>query len=617
MAILEIRSIEDVFHVMLENGETIPIRRADGPVRTFNPGWRPVSVVTCFAPLHLLTLSHVDGHEATWFLDETMLHIGSVLQHVLEAHGAVLRERALEMYLSLLVGVVMPARPERVPAAEDLTALCPAMLREIGHLVLPGLAAGITFVDLSAPGADAMLEEAGLQPARVRATLAGSVTEAYRRLLREGALTCASPFDDVTCEAGIGLMLLDRLTAYRFADSPGRQCFYVLTQDYHAAKTGLYLPGHGLYCVAGPAPTIGILFEVLLNHVASHQRRLIDYLATPARSKRTIGFVSDYPTLHIGHVIWNELSGLEELVQMLEPVELPDLCVLNSENGTEVFGPLDTLFPEFAGRVIRPDVGWAGAAAWVYESRLFFIRYMTKYVRAAVGERVRGEVDRDPRLAGDRALAGRFGRDGRPCILFGLRVGNRTMADQAGFLIAATEHLLARLGRIAIVLDGFSSRLALDPTTSYASFGPPGQEEPLVEELRLVFAVRRHFHGRSVEIVSTVGAPIACSLFWIMQSRFFVAPWGAALAKYRWICNMPGFVMTNRYNIANPGDDLGIYHAPEFVEAPTPMRFIDLDHVADAPGPAGFYANFVPDPAAVRNALDLQIAEAGLVPATA
>ena len=605
MSVLEIRRIDGVFGIVAGDGAWRPIRTGGEPVRRFNAGWSPVCAIDGFAPLHMLSLRHEGGAEATWILDGDMGRLGDSLGQLPDRDRHVLREQA-DALLGLVFDRILAApRPGPAGAADDLAALCEATVTELVGLVATVRAAGIAVVELNDPAADAALAPFGLRSAALRRTLDGSLPETFRERMRHGAMLRPSPFGGAPAEAAIGLPLDESVSAYRFADPSAGGTFYLTAQDYHDRTNGLLFPSLGLYCTLHHAPDLRWLLGMLLVHAARHQRRLLAYLATPARDKVAVNFVSAFPVLHLGHVVWNDLAALQELVETVAPDELPLVCVLGAALGGEPFGPIDRLFPEFAGRVLRPEGSWAQAAAQIYDNGWFFMRYKTRYVRGGTGARIRALAAEDPVLTPDRAVAARLKGEGRAFVLLGIRVGNRTLDDVTGFLTAAIDHLVARLGRVAIVIDGTNSRLGLDPTTSYGSFGPAGQDEPLIEETRIVFALRRRYqHAREVEIVSTVGAPVPCSVSWAAHCRFFVAPWGAGLAKYRWVCNLPGFVVTNRSNLGTPGGDLPIYHDPRYVEAPSPMRFVSRDHVLDAPGPHGFYGNFGVDPQALRAGID-------------
>ncbi len=605
---LDVRFSDGCWCVIGRDGAAVPISLHGQPVRAFDPGWEPVRVVTLFAPVHLLALRHDDGNAASWYLDAQMRWVAGPVRSLPPELLHPLRAQLLALFRLLMVRIVAVAKAELVPEAAELTLLCEGTILELLDLVLEDLLPLLQVVDLREPDADGRLRTAGLEPGRVRATLAGSLQADYRTLMRDGAMCCVSPLDGAEAVAEAGLFLPERQTAYRFVGHGGSHGFYLATYGYHDVKAAVYVPELNLCCVAATLPHGRTFVLRLIGHMAAHQLRLVPYLSRP-RIKGVVTFCGVFPSLHIGHVVWNELSALEELVQTFQPSDLPFVCVLDVPNGNEVYGPLDALFPELAGRVLRPQVPERDAAAFIYDNDIFAIRVTAHYVQAAVGRRIQALALRDPRLAEDRAMARRLDGEGRSCILLGLRVGNRTVPDQAGFLIGAIDHLAHRLGPITVVLDGSNARLGLDATTFYGSFGPPGQEEAVIEELRIVLALRRRYQGSRVTIVGTVGAPIAASIFWIMQSRFFVAPWGAGLAKYRWVCNKPGFVVTNRHNLSHPEGDLLIYQSPETVEAPTPMHLIALDQVADAPGAAGFYANFQPDAAAVAAGIDRLIAE--------
>lgn len=63
-----------------------------------------------------------------------------------------------------------------------------------------------------------------------------------------------------------------------------------------------------------------------------------------------------------------------------------------------------------------------------------------------------------------------------------------------------------------------------------------------------------------------------------------MAPWGAALAKYRWVCNKQGLVITGRWNLENRRD-LSIYHGHLFNEDPSEMWLNDPQTVEDITDP--------------------------------
>ena len=137
---------------------------------------------------------------------------------------------------------------------------------------------------------------------------------------------------------------------------------------------------------------------------------------------------------------------------------------------------------------------------------------------------------------------------------------------------------------------------------------PLAARSPLAVEQDIARHLRRLQVGRDITVVDTLGAGIRTSLAWCEHADVFFSFWGASLAKYRWVCNKPGLVISSRINLSGGRGDLHIYDAPEFMESPTPLAFVDADAVedlADAPilvdvGPGNpIYFNFRIDAARV------------------
>jgi hypothetical protein len=84
----------------------------------------------------------------------------------------------------------------------------------------------------------------------------------------------------------------------------------------------------------------------------------------------------------------------------------------------------------------------------------------------------------------------------------------------------------------------------------------------------------------SLRAINCVGTTMRQNLFWIEQGHMFVAPWGGGLVKYRWICNLPGYILASRVNLLNPVQT-GIYHLPTHMEDPSTVEYVDPNLVSD------------------------------------
>ena len=613
-SVLDVKVVDGFYHVDMGDGLLLPIRNGR-KMDEFSGGWSPVCASKEFFSVVVLLLRREDGALAPWYLDAELNRVGGTVAEIPPHLRTPLLEKAAEVFRTIVSFATSSEALRGAEAVADLAMFEERILGELADLAAQADPNVTTIKRLDA-SLDPVRDSVGTEVPHLHRAFEGKLQHDFLALVRNKELRRPSPISGSSCIARIGLILTPRLTAYQFVDDLTGAIFYVIPDHYFERVVAIYIPHLRVYAIEDGAPPFAELFWRLVTHVIAHHQAITRFTHT-ASTKRPVNFLSDYPWLHIGHVLWNELSGLEELTCLVENDLLPHVCVINSSAGSEVYGPTDRLFPEFGDRLVRWELPWRAVARTVYDSDFLYFRYMTKFVRSRVGARVLSLVKQDPRLLDDQQTARRLRDERRTGVCLGLRCGNRTMQDQTQVLIHAIEHLVDRLDHVTIVLDGMNSRINSDPSTCYGAFGPATDQDNVITELKTVLEIRNRFlQDPRVEIVSTIGRPISASLFWINECRFFVAPWGAALAKYRWICNKPGFVMTNRPILANPTGDITIYHHKDYMESPSRMVFIAMDKVSDAPGPGGFYANFVPDLDAVKAGIDSLIEEAGLLPSS-
>ena len=82
-------------------------------------------------------------------------------------------------------------------------------------------------------------------------------------------------------------------------------------------------------------------------------------------------------------------------------------------------------------------------------------------------------------------------------------------------------------------------------------------------------------------ILSVVGTPIEFSIEICSYADVFVAPWGTAMAKYKWIENLPGIALGNSLsaNPDKPRSGTRVFH--RFRDTPSAVVDIPIEHVTD------------------------------------
>ncbi len=574
-------------------GRIQPILVGGVPISGFLPGWRARALYTGFAPLFLLELEHEGGGRATWFLNHRMERAGDCLDQLSSDLRMLLRHNCLLVLGRLVDAVLNRCDPVLDPAAAAFLEVCPHTRHQIAVWCLDALIPGSSLYlaadlqphsllfrghggSLTAIDRDWLLE--GLR-VDWQARIAG--------FLRSGRMEWPSPVDGTMLQAQGGLFVDDFHFAYRFADHRHDLVFFVLVGDHHSVLAGLWFPSMGLV-VSPDQERRGLAHTMLrhlpwwvLSHVLVHARVLF-----PALRRGACGFASvmRLQGLHIGHQLWNELSGMQRALDA-HPDALPDWIVPDAEGGTELFGPVDELFPELAGRVVRNLRTVEQVIDHAYRSDLFLLRVTSDVVTTALRRRIQALALRSEAGRQAGAAARRLVRRSAPVVLVGLRVENRTMVEMKPFLDGLVRSIASRHPGAVIVFDGHNASVGAGPGggRTIRSHGErEGGPRPTEVERELVAAVRDDARCLDVTIADTIGQPVASSIGWCLAADCFVSVWGASLAKYRWACNRPGFVITSRANLQGR-PDLHIYDSPRYVEDPSPMIFVAAEAVEDDP----------------------------------
>ena len=582
-------AIDGSFHVRID-ADPVPLLHCDLPVGSFQPGWQADALFTGFAPLFLLELVNPGADaRATWFLDHRMQMMGDRPEQLRPDLLALLTLKALPLLRGLMEQVL-----ERVaPSLDDRTAaflqVNQATRAAIGTLCLDHLVARpfVCTVDHLLPRSLVYRSEHGGMRAvdrdHLRFGLLVPWQERIDGCVAAGGLVWPSPVDGHALRAQGSVVIDDFHFAYRFADARNGLVFFVLVADHLSRIAGVWFPLLGLLASHDQAQhgLARLLAPNLPSWFAGHALRWADALVPYLRrgATRFASVMRGPPGLHLGHQLWNELSGIERMVRTT-PEHLPDWIAIDGEHGGELYGPIDVLFPELSGKVERGIRSGAQLAAHAYERGLFVLRVTDAFVSASLRRRILARVDGLPIAREVRATLGELGDP--VVIVIGLRVENRTLSDLDGVLGSLVEFLAGRHPRLVVVFDGHNSRVEGE-TVLLGSHGEErARRRPIDVERELVARLRAAHAGRPVTVLDTIGAPMSASLAWTAASDGFISIWGASLAKYRWVCNKPGFVLSNRTNLLQR-DALHIYSTPQHMEDPTPLVFVGPDTVTDEP----------------------------------
>ena len=576
------------------------------------PSWRALRGVRGqgFA---LIELEHESGERAEWLFDGEGRQSSAPGAWPADARAAL--ARAFTPALQALRDTCLCSAPSPAPAClRDFASLGPRLRLLIAEAAQAEVLPDPAHIDLDQHGAGQQGAGALSWPA-LRQSLAAGLQQRLTEALRHGAMTWPSPMTGAAMTCTGGFSLDDFNTLYRFREPATGRDLFILATEHLARVAGLYDPARGEVVTFGPDQS-----RILRQHFPRLGHHLLRHLAVMAdsllRGQRVLGghhrlaaYLRGGGSAHLGHQLWNELTAIDELAAGLPAHRLPQWLIPGER--TEFYGPIDALYPALSGRVRRGFADHAALTRHAYENRLTLIRPARERVGAGLRRRV---------MARASAYAPPPPLPPPPGALFmlGLRVENRTATDLTSLCSIFIEEAARHSPGCTVILDGHN---ACGDERGDVTIGSYRQDEaaehPLAVERALADALRARFAEADVSIVDTLGEPLATSLAWAGACRAVFALWGAGLAKYRWVANTPGLVVSNRWNLEQKGD-LHIYDAAEFMAEPSPLTFIAAEAVEDCPDAPMLvpfdqptYSNFKFDPAAMRREVSLFLAAAG------
>ena len=282
-------------------------------------------------------------------------------------------------------------------------------------------------------------------------------------------------------------------------------------------------------------------------------------------TKRSV-LVSDISLGHIGHYVWNVISGWSTL---FENVVSGGIDVVASTTFPQFFGGVVELYEDklpLVGEIVR----WTHRHELyreIIERRAVCVVLLDRYVTRDLAERVLSWCKSKCPDDSLNAIADIRGRTNH-LLLVTLRLDNRCWVDQEDGLVEIFNRLSVAFPDFVAVLDGLNA--GTHDLDSHAFMSLEAERE---------LAAKIIARCPLVTIINTIGLPLSESLVWCDTVDAFLAPVGAGMAKYRWITNKPGVAFSNE-TFLEP-DDAGGHLYDHWLESPIPMEYVEPAEVHD------------------------------------
>lgn len=596
-----IQRVGDVWQVGLSDGGWGDVLFGDGSPATLMPGWRAHSCLELDGGSRLLLLHHEGGPTAMWVLDADLRFVSDVAGFTEaaapEVHRAVSREAT---------AFVRDLRREPLrPAADPAWAV----LRTMGEGTLAAFAALSAFSTTirSLDGAAPIELTAARGPARVSIdalrevlTIPGPDPDPrshpwLKPAARAGRLEVPALSQPGAADAVFLVARWNSHPTYLCTENTLGLRYYLIQRP--EVPTLVYFPDDDLLVSLEPLADPDGTAHLILGRLDFHLAALA---ISPIESvpERTTGLgLFSLGILNFGHAMWDEMHAADVFLSELAPMERPPrLYMVLGASGLDLYGPVEELYPEFAGGVVRERTEVAVMAGAIREGVALVLRAGQGALHASrdrIARVVQRHAEENGLPARYEALRGKKGRE-KLVITLGLRLSNRCPVDPLGFYIRLTQALQRRFGPLVIVIDGINGGDDPSKAAAYVFNGLKRVGADFVESLRdgsaelrkelnwvdaFTFAVE----SKGVTVINCVGRPIRENLFWLSKSDFFVAPFGGGVAKLRWALDIPGFILVSRTNLEYCVL-LNVYNDEKFMDGPfTPLYFNRVEDVTDMP----------------------------------
>lgn len=347
--------------------------------------------------------------------------------------------------------------------------------------------------------------------------------------------------------------------------------------------------------------------KALINHLIDFGVQIENYMNQSSKPKK-YGIVGG--NAHIGHSLWNYVSAIQRISDKKIANNLNEIIVVNGEN-SEPWISVEEIIEDYNG-IVNRKLNHKAVAEYVYQVNSFPIRLTDDYIKANSIEKIISKAK-----SRCSQITNRTNNELR--VVLGLRVENRTWTNQADGLVQIAKFLAQRFENLTLIIDGHD---LITTTGKVYRSALESNDHGVVEiEKKLVFNVQNALKETNVRVIDAVAMSLECSIAWIISSDFFIAPWGAGLAKYKWVANLPGVVFTSKLNMQYKGERY-LYENPQIREDATSCIYVDELYLTDeedtpslvsVPGVKSGHsrANFYVDPKGIDIAIEKVLTQIG------
>ncbi|OFC70106.1 hypothetical protein [Alteromonas confluentis] len=454
-------------------------------------------------------------------------------------------------------------------------------------------------------GPDISLESTELEC--LREVFSTSTKNAWDKFSKDAdRLVISVNYENAVYSCRHSIVINNFLIAYPYLDDKDNAI--VIFESSHDLKRFLIydFQNHVFYQNGNCYPVKLALKQVLTLFLESYP------LISSYLGENTVGTCGFIRNAHIGHNLWNDLAGIDRLKKLSVLDEIGNILITGGAL-LEPWGKIEDIFDISPDKINRDVRSESDLVSYIFNNRLFAFRLTDDYISEDLANRLISNFDN-----GRSNILPRSPNEIR--VVFGLRLENRTWSNQKEGFKIVMQYLSKLFSQVTIYVDGHDT-IGSDKV-QIVSHHEAFDNDIVGLEREIVKYLIESDKPSNVKIVDGVLMDLGESINWIKSSDFFICPWGAGLAKYKWVCNLPGVIFTSHWNI-NHKPDLNIYESNRYRQNAKECVYVKNEFIKDdevsainihVPGPKDnpSRANFHVEFEGLKLAIDSLISEVGL-----
>lgn len=351
-----------------------------------------------------------------------------------------------------------------------------------------------------------------------------------------GCLSANCPYTGVHLESNTSLILNPNLIYYKFFSERVSKTFYLIQS--RIAKgfpiEGIYLPDDSILITLENYSRWSINEDNLQEFLFECRKEGFQSYSNNQFRKGTALVVGHN---HFAHHLWNELTGVQKLIDEGLIDNIDRFYVIN-----QPLGDLKSLFPEIDENKLEyldSDID----VVRVLKNNYFTIRVGGYFIKEKLTQRIK-RFARQNICTSKLDLIQQVRNKHKVLVWISLRAKNRTLINQSSFFIRLIKELSKDKSKTGIIIDGFSLPFRLckqieDNFLNAVQNSIISKEQQIIEEISNELP-------EEIKVYNLVGTSLHESVLWADIIDCYFCHHGTIQHKIAWFASKPGIIHSNR-----------------------------------------------------------------------